>query len=392
VNRSVDVLIAGGGAMGSACAYFLRSLDFRGSILIVEPDPSYREAASTRSASSIRQQFSTPVNVALSSFGLAFLQEAAQRLGRDGESGDVGLVESSYLYLATPQGRAELERQVAFQQGLGVAVSLHHRAALTNRYPWLNTQDLAAGADTSRGEGWFDGHALLSGLRRANERSGVCYLRDRVAGFELSSDRTLAGAKLETHGRIECRIAVNAAGTRARQLAAGIGVQLPVYARKRCVFVFRCRREIPRCPLVIDPCGLWFRPEGDKFLCGPPADPDPDVAEDDFEVQHELFESRVWPALAHRVPAFEEIRMTSAWAGHYDYNVFDQNAFIGPVPGIRNFLLASGFSGHGLQHSPGIGRGLAEYICFGRYATIDLSPLSYERYLAGAPLREGNVI
>ena len=84
--------------------------------------------------------------------------------------------------------------------------------------------------------------------------------------------------------------------------------------------------------------------------------------------------------------------MTSAWAGHYDYNVFDQNAFIGPVPGIRNFLLASGFSGHGLQHSPGIGRGLAEYICFGGYRSIDLAPLSYERYLAGAPLREGNVI
>ena len=242
MNRCVDVLIAGGGAMGSACAYFLRALDFPGSILIVEPDPGYREAASTRSASSIRQQFSTPVNVALSSFGLAFLKEAAQRLGRDGDGGDVGLVESSYLYLATSQGRAGLERQVAFQQGLGVAVSLHDRAALANRYPWLNTRDLAAGADTSRGEGWFDGHALLAGLRRANERSGVCYLRDRVAAFELSSDRTLAGARLETHGRIECRIAVNAAGTRSRQLAAGIGsncrslrasaaVRVPVSAR-----------------------------------------------------------------------------------------------------------------------------------------------------------------
>ena len=94
----------------------------------------------------------------------------------------------------------------------------------------------------------------------------------------------------------------------------------------------------------------------------------------------------------HRVPAFEAVRMTSAWAGHYDYNTFDQNAFIGPVPGIGNLLLASGFSGHGIQQSPAIGRGLAEHICYGEFRTIDLSPLSYARYLANAPLRELNII
>jgi glycine/D-amino acid oxidase-like deaminating enzyme len=185
---------------------------------------------------------------------------------------------------------------------------------------------------------------------------------------------------------------VLAVGTRSRELAASVGIDIPVFARKRTVFVFTCPVAIPGCPLVIDPSGLWFRSERDRFLCGIPADPDPDAAADDFEVDHALFESRGWPILAHRVPAFESVRVTSAWAGHYDYNVFDQNAFVGPVPGLSNLLLAAGFSGHGLQHAPGVGRGLAELIVDGEYRTLDLRPLSYSRFLAGTPLRESNVI
>jgi FAD-dependent oxidoreductase domain-containing protein 1 len=388
-----DVVIAGGGALGSACAYFLtQTPEFRGSILVVEPDPSYREAASTRSASSIRLQFSTPINITLSMFGMEFLRAAPRRLARGSISADVGLVESSYLYLATPRGRSTLEQRVAIQRAWSAPAMLHDRPELAARYPWLNTEDLAAGCDTARGEGWFDGHSLLTALRAANERAGVRYVRDRVAGFQRSGDGAIACVQLESQGEVRCRFAVNAAGTRARDLAATAGVDLPVYARKRHVFVFTCPATIPRCPLVIDPTGLWFRPEGDRFLCGPVADPDPSVAPDDFEVDYGLFETSAWPVLAHRVPAFESVRVSSAWVGHYDYNAFDQNAFAGPVPGVPNLLLANGFSGHGLQQAPGIGRGLAEYICFGAYRSIDLSPLSYARYTAGAPLRELNVI
>ena len=379
--------------MGSACAYFLHSsFDYRGSILVVEPDPSYRGAASTRSASSIRQQFSTPINIALSVFGMNFLRDAPQSLLHTGTPPDMGLVESSYLFLATPQGRLALAQRVAIQRQSAVSVNFHDRSALAARYPWLNTTDLAAGSDTAGGEGWFDGHALLSALRSANERGGVRYVRDRVMGLEQSDDRRIVAVKLQDGGRIACRYAVNTTGTGSRELAASAGVDLPVFARKRNVFVFTCPVSIPHCPLVIDPSGLWFRPERDRFLCGPPADPDPDVSADDFEVDHAVFDSQAWPILAHRVPAFEAVRVTSAWAGHYDYNTFDQNAFVGPVPGIPNLLLASGFSGHGLQQAPGIGRGLAEHICFGEYRSIDLAPLSYARFPANAPLREFNVI
>lgn len=386
-----QVVIAGGGAIGSACAYFLASCpDFSGDVCVVEPDPSYREAASTRSASSIRQQFSTPLNIDISRFGMEFLRDAPRRLG-DAQL-DLALVESSYLYLATSRGRETLEQRAAIQREHAVAVVLRDRAGLAARYPWLTTDDLAAGCDTLHGEGWFDGHSLLAALRRAGERRGARYLRDRVVGFERSADGRIEAVLLEERGRIGCDYAVNAAGTRSRGLAATVGLELPVVARKRNVFVFTCPVPIPRCPLVIDPSGLWFRPDGNRFLCGPPEDPDPEVSPQDFEVDLAAFEARAWPLLAHRVPAFEAVRMTSAWAGHYDYNTFDQNAFIGPAPGIDNLLLASGFSGHGIQQSPAIGRGLAEHICYGEYRSIDLAPLSYARYLENAPLRELNII
>jgi FAD-dependent oxidoreductase domain-containing protein 1 len=393
VTIGFDVVIAGGGAVGSACAYFLtQTPEFHGSILVAEPDPSYREAASTRSASSIRLQFSTPINITLSMYGMEFLRDVPQRLAPARETADIGLVESSYLYLATPRGRSTLEQRAAIQRASCAPATLHDQTALGARYPWLNTEDLAAGCDTSSGEGWFDGHSLLMALRAANERAGVRYARDRVTGFARAADGAVTSVRLEAGGEVRCRFAVNAAGTRARALAGTAGLDLPVYPRKRHVFVFTTPAAIPRCPLVIDPSGLWFRPERDRFLCGPVADPDPNVAADDFEVDYALFETSAWPVLAHRVPAFESVRMSSAWVGHYDYNAFDQNAFVGPVPGIPNLLLANGFSGHGLQQAPGVGRGLAEYICFGSYRSIDLTPLSYARYAAGAPLRELNVI
>jgi glycine/D-amino acid oxidase-like deaminating enzyme len=153
--------------------------------------------------------------------------------------------------------------------------------------------------------------------------------------------------------------------------------------------------EAPRdMPLVVDPSGVWTRPEGAGFLAGysPPEAEDATAAADDFEPDHALFEERIWPALAHRIPAFERLKVTGAWAGHYDYNTLDQNAVIGRDPVLPNFLYANGFSGHGLQHAPGVGRAIAELIARGTYRSIDLSVFGYERVAEGRPHRERNVI
>jgi FAD-dependent oxidoreductase domain-containing protein 1 len=383
----IDVVIAGGGAVGSATAYFLATqLGFSGTVVVVEPDPAYTFAASTRSAASIRQQFSTPLNIALSGFGIQFLRACGRTLI------DVNLKESTYLYLASAAGEETLKRNAETQRRCGVETRLHDAAYLAARYPWINASDVAAVSDTASGEGWFDGYGLLRGLRHANERSGVRYLRDSVVSVLMNGATAVDGVRLGNGDTLQCRWLVNAAGTHSPALAAQAGVDLPVFPRKRTVFVFSCAHPPVDCPMVIDPSGLWFRPEGDRFICGvvPPADPN--VALDDFDVDHHQFEDIAWPALAHRVPAFEALRVTSAWAGHYDYNVFDQNAFLGACEAVPNLILASGFSGHGLQHSPAIGRALAEYILFGEYRTIDITPFSYARYLRGQPIREHYVI
>jgi FAD-dependent oxidoreductase domain-containing protein 1 len=383
----VDVVIAGGGAVGSATAYFLTGpTGFTGTVAVVEPDPGYQFAASTRSAASIRRQFSSPINIEMSAFGMEFLRACGRGLA------DVNLKESTYLTLAKTTGAAALRRNVEVQRRCGVEVRLLNSAELAECYPWINPGDLALGADTPRGEGWFDGHGLLQGLRQAALRHGARYIRDRVERVLMDGAQTVTGVRLGCGDILQCRWLVNAAGTNSRALAASAGIDLPVFARKRNVFVFSCAQPPANCPLIVDPSSLWCRPEGNRFICGVVPQDDPDVAADDFEVNYQEFEELVWPALAHRVPVFEAVRLDSAWAGHYDYNVFDQNAFLGPCESVPNLILASGFTGHGLQHAPAVGRALAEFIRFAEYRSIDATPLSYTRYLRNQPLREHSVI
>jgi glycine/D-amino acid oxidase-like deaminating enzyme len=383
----VDVVIAGGGAVGSATAYFLTEPPgFTGTVAVVEPDPTYHLAASVRSAASIRRQFSTPLNIEMSAFGMEFLRACSRGLA------EVNLQESTYLTLATPSSAAALRHNVEVQRRCGAEVRLLDAAGLAECYPWINCSDLAMGVDSPYGEGWFDGHGLLQGLRRAALKQGVRYIRDRVERVVVAGAQTVTGVRLGGGDSLQCRWLVNAAGTQSRALAASAGIDLPVFARKRNVFVFSCLHGPANCPMIVDPSSLWCRPEANRFICGVVPPNDPDVAVDDFEVSYREFDELAWPALAHRVPAFEAVRLDSAWAGHYDYNVFDQNAFLGPCESVPNLIFASGFSGHGLQHAPAIGRALAEFIRFGEYRTVDVTPFSYTRYLRNQPLRELSVI
>jgi FAD-dependent oxidoreductase domain-containing protein 1 len=393
VTERVDVAIIGGGVIGSAIACNLAAEPgFGGSIVVLERDLSYRTAASALSVSSIRQQFSTPVNIALSLHSIAFLRQAADHLAVEGEPPpDIALREPGYLFLATVAGREVLAANHRLQQSHGADIALLSPGELEARFPWLSTDGVAAGCLGLSGEGWFDGYALLQAFRRQARRRGVAYRAAEVTGIEREG-RRITALHLGDGGRVACGIAVNAAGPQAGHVAALAGVSLPVAPRKRCVFVFACHAALPACPLVIDPSGVYFRPEGERFIAGvsPPTERDP--PDPDFTVDHALFDDIIWPALARRVPAFAELKLTSSWAGHYDYNSFDQNGLIGPHPRLDNFLCACGFSGHGMQQAPAVGRGVAELIAYGAYRSLDLSSLAVSRVDEHRALRELNIV
>jgi glycine/D-amino acid oxidase-like deaminating enzyme len=388
-SEHYDVVIIGGAAVGSSVAYFLtHDLGFSGSIAVVERDPTYARAATTLSAASIRQQFSTPENIRMSAFGIAFFRDLKTRFGPDA---DIALRERGYLLLASETARETLAANHALQQAEGADVVLMDREALADEFRWLKTSDLSLGAFGRAGEGWFDAHSLLGLLRDAARRKSVRYVHGEVVAVERTRGRVDA-VMLADGARIACGTLVNAAGPQAGDVAALARLALPVEPRKRCVFVVACRGRLPRMPLLVDPTGVWIRPEGDVYICGvaPPEGDDPRAT--DFEVDHALFDDVVWPMLAHRIPAMEALKLKRAWAGHYDYNTLDQNAVIGSHPEVTNFVFANGFSGHGLQQSPATGRAVAELIVHGKFVSLDLSVFGYERIAAKRPVRELNVI
>lgn len=391
--QQFDVVIIGGGVIGSSTAYFLASQPgFDGSIAVIEKDPTYAEAATPRSAGGIRQQFSTAENVLISEFGAAFFKSVGEHLAVGNERPEINFREGGYLFLATGAGLKTLLSNQRLQHELGAMTELMTPPELEQRFPWLNTTDLAGGTYGPVNEGWIDPYSLLQAFKKKARALGVAYLQDEVVGLGVSPSGTLGSVALKSGGTIACGAAVNCAGYHARGIAAMAGIDLPVHPRKRFVYVFDCRDEIEHVPLTIDPSGAWFRPEGTNFICGisPEETDDPDCL--DFEIDYRLFEEYIWPSLAHRVPAFEAIKLVRAWAGHYDYNVLDQNVLIGPAPQVRNLFFANGFSGHGLQQSPAIGRALSELIAFGGYRTLDLRRFSFERVARRELMVEKNVV
>lgn len=387
------VLIVGGAVMGASVAFWLTRLDPTLEVTVIEPDPSYATSSTALSAAGIRSQFTTEANVAISRFGIEFIRDFARHTGPAGGVADLGLRENGYLFLTrTESGAAQLERHAAMQRGLGAATQILDRAELAARWPWMQLDDVVAGSFGPRDEGFFDNMGLLSGLKAAARAAGARWRTDRVTAFHRTDDRVTA-VTLGSGERVEADIFVNCAGPRAGRLMQTMGLALPVEPRKRTIFfVDAPQARHPETPLVIDPTGIWFRPEHGQWLAATVPEIDGPCAEDDFDPQSDLWEDAVWPALYERAEGFGEAKVLRQWAGHYAYNTLDQNAILGRHPLVPNLYHANGFSGHGLQQAPAVGRGIAEQIVHGDWTTLDLSPLGVQRILDGRPYAEDAIV
>jgi FAD-dependent oxidoreductase domain-containing protein 1 len=384
-----EVAVIGGGVMGSALAYWLTRLEPKLPVTVIERDPSYQHASSALSAASIRQQFSTPVNIRISQASIAFLRNAALELGFDDEQPNISLREAGYLYLAAAADAPQLHRSHALQRSCGADIALLERGDLAARFSWLNTADVAVGTLGLSGEGWFDGYALLTAFARKARAQGARYLNAEVCGFHIA-DRRVTEVIMADGARLGCSHVVNAAGPWARRIATLAGLELPVFAQRRTVYVISCPLEMTPFPLLIDTSGFWIRPEGTKFIAG--LSPAEARSDEPLQPDYDAFETRLWPALAHRIAAFEQARLERAWAGYFEMNAFDQNGILGPHPATENYWFMNGFSGHGMQQAPIVGRGIAELILRGRFESLDLSDLLYARIAEQRPLYEANVI
>lgn len=387
------IVIVGGGVMGAAAACFL-ARDHGLKAVVIERDLRYAQASSALSASSIRQQFSTPININLSAWSIRFLRRLADELAlADEPPPHIGLTEAGYLYLATEAGVPAMRANHALQLSHGADVRLLAPAELRERFPWLNTEGIALGAWGASGEGWFDGPALHQAFKRKAVACGARFVQADAVDFEHDGQGRVAAVLCADGQRMAATQAVLlSAGAWSAPLAARLGVALPVSGKKRDVFVVDSPAALPGCPLVIDPSGFWFRPDGRGFLCGaPPRGDDADDLPLDG-IDHAQFDEQLWPAMAERVPAFEALRVRSAWAGYYEMNAFDHNGLAGALPGWRNVFTACGFSGHGMQQAPAVGSAMAAMMAGGFSDAPSLAPLSPARLFGGQPLVETNVI
>lgn len=393
-RSSYDVVIVGGAVVGSATAYFLATNpDFKGTVLVIERDWTYQRSATALSSSSIRHQFSNAINVKVSQFGTEFIRNFKKSVAIDDDTPEIGFHENGYLFLAEDERGADiLRRNHETQIGCGAAVSLLDADGLAKRFSWLNTEGLVLGSTGEAGEGWFDSVGLLQGFRKKARHLGVEYIEDEVVAVNRKGD-SIISVTTKSGQTIACGTMVNTSGTNGKKVARMAGLDIPVEPRRRSLFVVDCRTPLgPGVGLTIDPTGVFFRPEGNFYLMGTYPKHDPEVDPNDFDVMYEEFDEEIWPILANRVPAFEAIKVVNSWAGHYDYCTLDHNVVLGPHTEVGNFLFANGFSGHGLQQSPAMGRGLSELITYGSFKSLDLSPFGYERVTANRPFLEDAVI
>ncbi|GJQ83828.1 hypothetical protein Trydic_g5686 [Trypoxylus dichotomus] len=415
--KYVDILVIGGGAIGSSIAYWLKEKSgLRGvKLAVLEKDPTYAKSSTVLSVGGLRQQFSLPENILMSLFGAEFIRTLKDRFGKDA---DVYFTPNGYLTLASEASAPQLLDNAKLQKELGAVNVVLSPSELKERFPWLNVDNVEVGCLGLEKEGWFDPWAMLCLLKKGAIEAGAQYVTGELQDFVFSLRREIEIAGVPSgsyegideaivklpNGEIKsirfamCILACGGdSGEVAKIARIGTGegilsVPLPIEKRKRYVYCFNCQEEGPglNTPMTIDNTGTYFRRDGlgGTYIAGLSPFPEEEPQTDNLDVDHQYFDEKIWPVLAHRVPAFNSIKVKSAWSGFYDFNYYDENGIIGPHPYYHNLLIAAGFSGHGIQQAPAVGRAVSELVLDGEYQTITLTRLGFDRLIVDKPIRE----
>lgn len=395
-KKSYDIIIIGGAIYGSAIAWFLSNdSNFDGKILVIEKDPSYEFSSTARTNSCIRQQFSTKINIQISQFGADYINNFRTHMNGDPDIPILSIQNFGYMYLANTKEFAKVLWENQKTQASENAETKYMSAKeISYDYPFYNVEDIVAGNHNLKNEGYFDGNTIFNWWKKSAKKNGAEYIKNEVCSMNLNESKTNVNSIVLKSGEvIVCDKVINSAGPYASKVSLMAGIEIPVEPRKRYSFVFKAEKPLDRdLPLTVDPSGVTVRSDGQYYLAGCPPDYDPAVDYQDFTIDYSIWETKVWPRVVHRIPQFESIRLINSWVGHYAYNVLDQNAIVGYHSNVRNFIFANGFSGHGLQQSPAIGRGIAELITYNEFRSLDLAPFRFSRIEANEPFIETAII
>ncbi len=388
-TRLYDVIIVGGGIMGSSTAYHLVRADNRLNVAVVEMDPTYTRASTALSMANARIQFSLKENIQVSQYTFEVLDNFEETMSVGEDRLNIAYHREGNLFLidegSSPAAREALE----LQKSLNCRIEWWSPAKIEQHYPLYDMSGLVGGTFGSQ-DGHFDAYAVLMGYKAKARSLGAEYIHDEVVEL-VSREGHIAGARLRSGERLTSKYVINCAGAWAGKVAQTAGVNLPVDPVKRQIFALdpAVNPDGPL-PLTVLPSGLYFRTEtGDQILLGKSMDED--MVGFDFSWDDKRFLEILWPELAGFVPAFDTLKLLRGWAGLYAVNTLDGNAILGEWPEIRGLYLANGFSGHGLQQAPAVGRYLSEVI-IGIPPVLDLSIFGPERILENRPLNEGGLV
>ena len=388
-DKIYDVIIIGGGIMGSATAYYLMTADPTLRVAVVERDPTYAQASTTLSLSNVRTQFSLKENVQISLYTLQVLKTFEEDMAVEGQKPRVYFRQEGNLFLVDAAGEDAARKALEMQQQLGCRVQWWTPQTIQAHYPLYEPQKFAGGT-FGPDDGYFDAYAVLMGYKAKVRSLGAAYIQDSVVRIKTSGQQ-ITGVELAVQGNLTSKYVVNCAGAWAAEVARTAEIALPVVPVKRQVFVLdtAVKPQTPL-PLTVLPSGLYFRSEtGGLILLGKSLENDPIGFE--FSWDDKRFLDLLWPELAEFVPAFDRLKLMRGWAGLYAVNTLDGNAILGPWPGLRGLYLANGFSGHGLQQGAAVGRYLAELI-LDRPPALDLSIFSPQRILENRPVSESGLV
>jgi glycine/D-amino acid oxidase-like deaminating enzyme len=384
-----DVVIVGGGIMGSSTAYTLMRADNKLKVAVVEVDPTYTRASTALSLANARIQFSLKQNIQISQYTFEFLDGFAEVMAVGGDKPNIAYRREGNLFLVDESGRSAAKDALNLQVRLGCRVDWWSPGKIKQRYPLYDMSGLVGGTFGPQ-DGHFDAYAVLMGYKAKARSLGAEYIKDEVIKITAAGGR-ITGVKLKSGNSLTSKFVINCAGAWAAGVAQTAGVRLPVEPVKRQVFALdpAVKPEGPL-PLTILPSGLYFRTEtGGQILLGKSMDEDPIGF--DFKWDDKRFTEILWPELAEFVPAFDTLKLTRGWAGLYAVNTLDGNAILGEWPDLKGLFLANGFSGHGLQQAPAVSRYLSELI-IGITPALDLSIFRPERIMEKRPLSEGGLV